>query len=61
MWPELRPYFDDRALKGARALGLPGTREQLADLVTQQDFARLSAALVRVSLDKDLVGVVRGA
>ncbi|WP_309112826.1 endonuclease [Saccharothrix sp.] len=51
VWPELRPYLDRRALKGARSLGLPGTPERLAGLVDQADLARLSAALVRVTLD----------
>lgn len=61
VWPELCPYFDDRALKGARTIGLPGTAEGLAELVPQKDFARLSAALVRVTLDDDLAGSARSS
>lgn len=47
VWPELRPFFDDRALKAARHLGLPSSAEGLAALVTADQLAALSAALVR--------------
>ena len=50
VWPELRPYFDKRALAGADKLGLPTNPHKLADLVAGDDIARLAAALVRVSL-----------
>jgi hypothetical protein len=52
VWPELRPYFDDRALETAGSLNLPTEAKALADLVTPDDTARLAAALVRYSLDK---------
>lgn len=54
VWPELRPYLDRKVLDGARKLGLPGDPDKLARLVDEDDLARFSAALVRVSLDKKL-------
>jgi hypothetical protein len=51
VWPELRPYFDQRALDTASGLGLPGDPGKLADLVPPEDTARLAAALVRYSLE----------
>ncbi|WP_030230872.1 hypothetical protein [Streptomyces sp. NRRL S-350] len=50
VWPELRPYFDERVLEEARTLGLPGTPDRLAGLVAANDLARLAAALTRASL-----------
>lgn len=58
-WPELRPYLDKRTLDGARRLGLPADPDRLAKLVPDGEEARLSAALVRVTLDKDLLRQVR--
>ena len=52
-WPEVRPYVDKRAKQAARALGLPGKAQDLAALVPGGDLARLVAALVRTSLEKD--------
>lgn len=52
VWPELRPYFDQRALTAAGQLGLPTEPEQLAALVDPDQIANLAAALVRVSLAK---------
>lgn len=52
-WPELFPFADRRALKAARCLGLPGDAYELAKLVGRQDFPKLVAGLVRVSLAKD--------
>lgn len=49
-WPWLRPYFDRKALDGARKAGLPADPERLAKLVPGDDSARLAAALVRRSL-----------
>jgi hypothetical protein len=54
VWPELRPYLDDKALKGAERVGLPAKPAELAKLVAGDDLARLAAALVRVSRDKKL-------
>jgi hypothetical protein len=50
VWEELRPAFDERALKAAGELGLPGTPDGLAALVTPGELPRLAAALVRVAL-----------
>ncbi|MGW5781027.1 endonuclease [Streptomyces sp. NPDC003863] len=50
VWPELRPYFDERALAAAAALTLPHTPAGLARHVSPKDLARLAAALVRAGL-----------
>ena len=50
VWPELRPYFDDRALRVAGQVGLPTDPKRLADLVAADDVGRLAAALVRYGL-----------
>lgn len=52
-WDELYPFADKKALKAARRLGLPGTAEELAKLVSKQDFPRLLAALVRTDIGHD--------
>jgi hypothetical protein len=54
IWPELRPYLDRKALAGAKRLGLPGDPDRLAGRVSDDELARLAAALVRVALDKQL-------
>lgn len=59
VWPELRPYFDSKALSGAKKLGLPADPDELADLVEGHDLARLAAALVRTTLDRNLASAVR--
>lgn len=53
VWPEMAPYFDDRARQAALDLGYPTSPEALADLVADRDTARLSAALVRWSLTQN--------
>jgi len=53
VWPEARPFFDDRALKSARRLKLPDDPEKLARLAPRGDTARLAAALVRAWIAKD--------
>ncbi|MGW0519849.1 endonuclease [Crossiella sp. NPDC003009] len=50
VWPELRPYFDRKALQGAEKAGLPGDPAKLGELVSGPDQARLAAALVRAEL-----------
>jgi hypothetical protein len=59
VWPELRPFLDRRALKGASRLDLPADPQRLARMVPEDDLARLAAALVRVSLDDKLVQQLR--
>jgi endonuclease III len=51
VWPELRPYLDERALDGAKKAGLPADADKLAALVDGEDLPRLAAALVRTSLE----------
>lgn len=52
VWPELRPYFDKKALTGARKMGLPEEPRRLAKLVPEDDLANLAAASVRITLEK---------
>jgi endonuclease III len=55
VWPEAGPLLDEKALQGARRLGVgddPGTLLKLAD---DSDAAHLAAGLVRAALDKDVV------
>jgi hypothetical protein len=59
VWPELRPYLDRKTLDGAKRVGLPADADKLAGLVSGKDLGRLSAALVRVSLDAELAKQVR--
>ena len=51
LWPEVAPFFDDRALAQARSAGLPDDPEKLAALAPRRQVARLAAALVRADLD----------
>ena len=53
VWPWVRPHFDKRATRTAKALGLPTDPEKLGALAPRAN-ARLAAALVRVSLDDDV-------
>jgi endonuclease III len=50
VWPWIRPYLDDRALAGARRIGLPEDASRLAALVPEDDLAPFAAGLVRISL-----------
>lgn len=52
-WDELFPFADQRALKGARKMGLTDDPKSLAELVGDRDFPRLVAALIRVQLEGD--------
>ncbi|RMI35906.1 HhH-GDP family DNA glycosylase [Streptomyces triticirhizae] len=54
VWPEYAPYVDSRAKEGARRVGLPRSARGLSELVRRADIPRLTAGLVRVSLDKRL-------
>lgn len=50
VWPELAPFFDTKALRGAAKVGLPTDPAELGALVPVDDLARLAAALVRIAL-----------
>jgi endonuclease III len=52
VWPDLRPYADERTRRTARELGLPDRPDALARLVGPDDLPRLVAGLVRLSLDR---------
>jgi endonuclease III len=61
VWPDLAPYVDARAARGAERLGLPTSAHALARLVSKEDFPRLVAACVRASLSADVVRDVQAA
>lgn len=62
VWPSVAPYLDDRVRDGARRVGLPDNRAELAALAdSEQELARLAAALVRVTLSKDAANEVKHA
>ncbi len=48
VWPGLRPFFDARAIEGARRVGLPTDVELLASLVSPPQLAAFATALVRL-------------
>ena len=58
VWGWVTPHFDKRALSAAKELGLPDDPARLADLADGRPEV-LAAALVRVSLDKDLLDELR--
>jgi endonuclease III len=58
-WSWVRPYFDKRAIRAAKALGLPSDPKKLGALAPRAN-ARLAAALVRASLDNDVRQQVTG-
>jgi hypothetical protein len=51
VWPEVSPFFDDRALQAAARLGLPTDAAKLATLAPRGRVSDLAAALVRADLD----------
>ncbi|QIS03787.1 endonuclease [Nocardia brasiliensis] len=59
VWPWARPYFDERASKGAERLELPTGADELAELVPEDRVAPFAAALVRAALDEDFAEQVR--
>ncbi|NUU23893.1 MAG: endonuclease [Streptomycetaceae bacterium] len=61
VWPFLRPSLDKRARDSAASLGLPAAPDRLAGLVDDDELASLAAALVRVSLDKELDKTLKDA
>lgn len=61
VWTWVRPHFDERARRGAERLGLPTDPAELDRLAPSGRAAEFAAALVRVSLDADLVDEVLAA
>ncbi|WP_231644912.1 endonuclease [Sciscionella sediminilitoris] len=61
IWPELRPCFDQKALQGAKALGLPQSPEALRKLVAAGRLPAAAAALVRAGLRPTTAKQVRAA
>jgi endonuclease III len=59
VWTWVRPHFDKRATRTAKALGLPDDPEKLGALAPRAN-AKLAAALVRASLDEDVRRQVAG-
>jgi endonuclease III len=59
VWTWARPHFDDRATAAAKKLGLPTDPAKLSALAPRTN-ARLAAALVRASLDDDVLRQVIG-
>jgi hypothetical protein len=53
VWTWVRPYFDERATRTAKELGLPSDPKELGALAPRAN-ARLAAALVRASLDDEV-------
>lgn len=60
VWPDMRPYVDDLAKKGADRLGLPTDPGDLYDTVGHADFHRLVIGCVRAVRDDDVVSDVLG-
>ncbi|AHH22031.1 hypothetical protein NONO_c72740 [Nocardia nova SH22a] len=61
VWTWLRPHFDERARRGADLLHLSGDPKDLDRLSRSGHDAELAAALVRVSLDRELAERVLAA
>ncbi|MEU4312728.1 endonuclease [Nocardia sp. NPDC024068] len=59
VWPWVRPYFDDRAVRGAKRIDLPADPGELAALAPAKHTADFAAALVRVGSDDELAEEVR--
>ncbi|WP_062993368.1 hypothetical protein [Nocardia anaemiae] len=61
VWTWARPHFDERALRGAERVRLPKDPDRLAELAPENHTADLAAALVRVSLDREIADEVLAA
>ncbi|MEU0371705.1 endonuclease [Streptomyces sp. NPDC006283] len=59
VWPETGPLLDEKALQGARRLGVADDPRTLLRLADDADAAHLAAGLVRAALDKELAGSVK--
>lgn len=50
IWTDISPYIDERAVEGAKKVGLPSSAARLAKLTDSPDkAAQLASALVRIS------------
>ncbi|MFF3290973.1 endonuclease [Streptomyces sp. NPDC003023] len=58
VWPEAGPLLDEKALQGARRLGVGDDPRTLLKLADDVDPAHLAAGLVRAALDKELAEAV---
>ncbi|WP_329415184.1 endonuclease [Nocardia vinacea] len=58
VWTWVRPHFDERALRGAERVRLPADPDRLAELAPENHTADLAAALVRVTLDREIADQV---
>ncbi|WP_433712436.1 endonuclease [Nocardia sp. CA-084685] len=61
VWTWVRPHFDERALRGAERVRLPKDPDRLAGLAPENHTADLAAALVRVTLDRQIADEVLAA
>ncbi|MFI6778601.1 endonuclease [Nocardia sp. NPDC050412] len=61
VWTWARPHFDERALSGAERVRLPKDPDRLAELAPENHTADLAAALVRVTLDRQIADEVLAA
>ena len=61
VWPDVWPYVDDKALKGAKALGLPDDPDRLANLVDRPDLPRLLAGCIDAATSREVADDVRAA
>lgn len=52
VWPWVRPYAGERVARAAKQFGLPGSADGLAKVAGTDDLARVSAAIIRASLDR---------
>jgi len=60
VWPDVAPFVDEIAARGAERLGLPRSADRLAELVGRDYFPRLVAGLVRAARDQSVVDDVLG-
>jgi hypothetical protein len=61
VWTDLWPYVDDKALRGARKLGLPDDPRRLARLVDRSDLPRLLAGCIDAATSRGVADDVRAA
>lgn len=61
VWPWVRPYFDERVLRGAAKIDLPADRKELARLAPRERTAEFAAALVRIDIDDAAADELRSA